>query len=66
MGFFINDVDSLTIINHGGAVSGYTANFAFTKRKKYGVLFMRNYSEGKPDIYELPFELLKALDHVKE
>jgi CubicO group peptidase (beta-lactamase class C family) len=66
IGFFINQVDSLTIINHGGAVSGYTANFAFAKENKYGVIFMRNYSEGEPDIYQLPFALLKALEQVEE
>ena len=66
IGFFINHVDQSTIINHGGAVSGYTANFAFAKENSYGIIFMRNYSEGGPDIYELPFELLKAFNKIKE
>ena len=66
LGFFINQKDQLTIINHGGAVSGYTANFAFAKENNYGIIFMRNSSEGEPDIYELPFELLKALNKIKE
>lgn len=66
VGFFINQVEELTIVNHGGAVAGYTANFAFAKENNYGIIFMRNYSEGEPDIYELPFELLTALNKIKE
>ncbi|QRR02484.1 serine hydrolase domain-containing protein [Dyadobacter sandarakinus] len=64
IGFFINQEDQLTIINHGGAVSGYTANFAFAKGKKYGIIFARNYAQGEPDIFQLPGELLKALNKV--
>ena len=66
LGFFINQVDRLNIINHGGAVAGYTANFALAKENNYGIIFMRNYSEGEPDIFELPFELLKALNKIKD
>jgi len=56
----------VTVINHGGAVSGYTTNFAFVKGSKYGIILMRNYSEGEPDIFKIPFELLVALNEVKE
>lgn len=66
IGFFVNRRDQLTIINHGGAVAGYTANFAFTRENKYGIILMRNYSQSEPDIWELPFELLEALNKVKE
>lgn len=66
IGFFVNKRDQLTIINHGGAVAGYTANFAFARENKYGIILMRNYSQGEPDIWELPFELLEALNKVKE
>ncbi|MCF0055367.1 serine hydrolase [Dyadobacter sp. CY356] len=65
-GFFINQEKGLTIINHGGAVAGYTANFAFAKENNYGIILMRNYAEGEPDIYELPFELLGAFNKIKE
>ncbi len=66
IGFFINQEKGLTIVNHGGAVAGYTANCAFAKENNYGIILMRNYAEGKPDIYELPFELLGALNKIKE
>ncbi|SHE55914.1 serine hydrolase domain-containing protein [Pedobacter caeni] len=66
IGFFVNRRDQLTIINHGGAVAGYTANFAFARANKYGIILMRNYSQGEPDIWELPFELLEALNKVKQ
>lgn len=66
IGFFANQEDQVTIINHGGAVAGYTANFAFVKGRKYGIILMRNYSEGEPDIFKIPFELLIALNKVKE
>lgn len=65
VGFFANKEGQLTIINHGGAVAGYTANFAFAKENKYGIILMRNYSQGEPDIYELPSELLKAMSKVR-
>lgn len=66
VGFFVNKRSQLTIINHGGAVAGYTANFAFAKENKYGIILMRNYSQGEPDIWEVPFELLEALNKVKQ
>lgn len=66
IGFFINQNDQLTVVNHGGAVAGYRANFALAKENGYGVIFMRNYSEEKPDIGQLPLDLLSALSKVKE
>jgi CubicO group peptidase (beta-lactamase class C family) len=64
IGFFVNQADQLTIINHGGAVAGYTANFAFEKNNNYGIILMRNYAEGEPDIYKIPFEMLKAMNKI--
>jgi hypothetical protein len=58
--------DQLIIINQGGTLAGYTANFAFVKGSKYGIILMRNYSEGEPDIFKIPFELLVALNKIKE
>jgi hypothetical protein len=66
IGFFANQEDQLIIINHGGAVAGYTANLAFVKGSKYGIILMSNYSEGEPDIFKIPFELLVALNKIKE
>jgi CubicO group peptidase (beta-lactamase class C family) len=66
VGYFINQEDSATIINHSGAVAGYTATFAFDKGSGYGVVLMRNYVDGEPDIWRLPFELLAALSKVED
>lgn len=66
IGFFINQIGELTIVNHGGAVAGYTANLAFVKESDYGVIFLRNYGQGNPDIWELSFSLLEALSKVKD
>lgn len=66
LGFFINQQDGLRIVNHAGAVAGYTANFAFEKENNYGIVLMRNFAEGEPDIFKLPFELLDALNKIRE
>lgn len=65
IGFFINQKEQLTIVNHGGAVAGYTANLAFAKENDYGVIFLRNYGQGDPDIWALSFSMLEALSKVK-
>lgn len=66
LGFFINQQEGLTIVNHGGAVAGYTANFAFAKENNYGIVLMRNFAEGEPEIFTLPYEMLEALNKIKE
>lgn len=66
IGFFIDQKGESTIVNHGGAVSGYTANFAFAKESGYGVIFLRNYAQGDPDIWALSFSLLEALGKVQD
>lgn len=66
IGFFINQNEQLTVVNHGGAVAGYTANFAFAKESEYGILLLRNYSKGDPDIWQLSLDLLDALSKVEK
>lgn len=65
IGFFINQEGELTMINHGGAVAGYTANFALIKENKYGIILMRNYAQRAPDITALSTAVLKALCKVQ-
>ena len=66
IGFFVDSENQTTIVHHGGGVAGYTANFAFEKTNGYGVILMRNYFQGEPNIWELPHDLLKALSELKE
>lgn len=50
LGFFINNEQKSNIINHGGAVAGYTAYLAFEPKSRYGIVIMRNYNFGKTDL----------------
>ena len=50
LGFFISREQSGSIINHGGAVAGYSAHLAFEPASRYGVVIMRNYNFGKTDL----------------
>lgn len=50
LGFFINNKQIGKIINHGGAVAGYTAYFAFDPTSRYGIVIMRNYNFGETDL----------------
>lgn len=61
LGFFIVEDKSINIVEHGGAVSGYTAQLAFEKNSKYGVVIMRNYDQGTTDLFARSCSLLKDL-----
>ncbi|MBL0744471.1 serine hydrolase domain-containing protein [Chryseolinea lacunae] len=61
LGFFINKDGDLEIVNHGGAVAGYTAQLSFDRNGKFGVIIMRNYNFGETDLQARSSELLKAL-----
>lgn len=61
VGFFIDDNNQLTILDHGGAVAGYTAQLAFEKTSKYGVILMRNYNWGATDLFKRSRILLSDL-----
>jgi CubicO group peptidase (beta-lactamase class C family) len=50
LGFFIKPERLGKIINHGGAVAGYTAYFAFDPKSRYGIVIMRNYNFGETDL----------------
>ncbi len=61
LGFGIQQDSLLTVIGHGGGVAGYRANLAFDKDRGNGVVLMKNYSAGNPNINKLSFNLLKEL-----
>ena len=61
LGFFINKEQGGDIINHGGAVAGYVAHFAFEPASRHGVVIMRNYNLGKTDLQAQSHALLKEL-----
>jgi hypothetical protein len=51
----------MIIIDHGGAVAGYSAQLSFEKRSKYGVIIMRNYNFGATDFFARSNILLRDL-----
>jgi len=64
LGFGIQQDSLLTVIGHGGMVAGYMAALSFDKEKSNGVILMRNYSGGEPNIMALSLNLLKALNEL--
>lgn len=64
VGFFINREQDGNIINHGGAVAGYTAQFAFKPTSHYGIIIMRNYNFGATDLQARSFIVLKELNQL--
>jgi CubicO group peptidase (beta-lactamase class C family) len=65
LGFFITEVRGMTIIEHSGSISGYTAQLAFERNSKYGVVIMRNYNWGTTDLSLRSHILLRDLDKLK-
>jgi CubicO group peptidase (beta-lactamase class C family) len=61
IGFFISENNSLTILEHSGSISGYTAQLAFEKDTNYGVIIMRNYNWGTTDLSLRSHILLRDL-----
>lgn len=61
LGFFINNEQPVSIVNHGGAVAGYTAYLAFEPTSGYGIIMMRNYNFGKTDLQAQSNEVLNEL-----
>jgi CubicO group peptidase (beta-lactamase class C family) len=61
IGFFIDQNKQRTIIDHGGAVAGYSAQLSFEKTSKYGVVIMRNYNFGATDLFAQSNSLLRDL-----
>lgn len=62
LGFFIHKEQDGNIINHGGAVAGYTAQLAFEPTSKYAIIIMRNYNFGATDLQAQSFIVLKELN----
>lgn len=56
LGFFLRNVDGVTIVGHGGSVAGYNAYLAFDPASKLGVAMLRTTSYNPPMV-----ELLRAL-----
>ncbi len=66
IGFMVFNNDQVSIVGHNGKVSGYTAQFAFEKKSKYGVILMRNYAWGATDLDKVSFILLSKLTQLKK
>lgn len=61
LGFFISEGKGVTVIEHSGSVSGYTAQLAFERNSQYGVVIMRNYNWGTTDLSLRSHILLRDL-----
>lgn len=61
LGFGIQQDSLLTAIGHSGGVAGYRANLAFDKDRGNGIVLMKNYSDGSPNINKLSYNLLREL-----
>jgi CubicO group peptidase (beta-lactamase class C family) len=66
LGFFISESNGITIIEHSGSVSGYTAQLAFDRNSKYGVVIMRNYNWGTTDLSLRSHILLRDLNKLEK
>jgi CubicO group peptidase (beta-lactamase class C family) len=65
LGFMVFHNDQVNMVGHNGQVSGYTAQFAFEKESKFGVILMRNYTSGATDLDKASFVLLSKLRQLK-
>jgi CubicO group peptidase (beta-lactamase class C family) len=66
LGFMIFHNDQINIVGHNGQVLGYTAQFAFEKESKFGVIIMRNYTQGVTDLDKASFVLLSKLRQLEK
>jgi len=66
LGFTRFHNDTINIVGHGGQVAGYTASFLFEKDSKFGVILMRNYTQGATDLDNMAFMLLGKLGRLKK
>ena len=60
-GFSLYEDKDISIVEHGGSVAGYTAQIAFERNSKYGVVLMRNYNWGHTDLSLRAYALLRDL-----
>ncbi len=65
LGFFITEDKGMTIIEHSGSVSGYTAQLAFERNSNYGIVIMRNYNWGVTDLSLRSHILLRELNKLE-
>jgi CubicO group peptidase (beta-lactamase class C family) len=61
LGFGLYQDNAIAIVEHSGAVRGYSAYFGFEKNYGYGVVLMRNYNWGTTDFNLDPKILLRKL-----
>ena len=61
LGLSIYSYDNKILIHHGGSVAGYTAEMAFEKNSKYGIVIMCNYNTVTAI---LPFRAQALLDQL--
>jgi CubicO group peptidase (beta-lactamase class C family) len=66
LGFMIFHSDQINMVGHNGQVLGYTAQFAFEKESKFGIIIMRNYTQGATDLDKASFILLSKLRQLKK
>ena len=66
LGFMVFHNNVVDIIGHNGHVLGYTSQFAFDRRSKFGVILMRNYTVGSTDLDKISFVMLNNLRNSKQ
>ncbi|MEP6737458.1 MAG: serine hydrolase domain-containing protein [Chryseolinea sp.] len=65
-GFMVFHNNEVSVVGHNGQVLGYTAQFAFEPKSKFGVILMRNYTSGNTDLDKVSFILLSKLNHLNK
>jgi CubicO group peptidase (beta-lactamase class C family) len=66
LGFMVFRNNQINMVGHNGQVLGYTAQFAFEKDSKFGVILMRNYTWGATDLNKASFILLSKLRQLEK
>ena len=66
LGFMIFRNEEINMVGHNGQVRGYTAQFAFERESKFGVILMRNYTSGATDLDKASCILLSKLKQLEE
>jgi CubicO group peptidase (beta-lactamase class C family) len=67
IGLSIYTYKETKIVEHSGLLPGYSSQFSFDTKSQYGVILLRNYTEGKTNLHTFSFEVLeklKSLDKV--
>jgi CubicO group peptidase (beta-lactamase class C family) len=62
LGLYIYSYDNKIMIHHAGSVAGYSAEMAFEKNSKYGIVMMCNFNTTDEVLYFRMQELLEQLN----